>query len=914
MLGWGSLLSHGTLLFAASFASLSYEASSITGRPNQSSIIILFISGLCLVCLRNVITRLISFKVVQEPVLPLQDILPFSVQKDLKSPSSESWSSTRYLPPRLRRLLLFSVATAVSLRVGFLHLILDNMQCTISRVEGFVPLLLTVSKYWYMLRRREAKGHGSDSISQSTAIHGGANYVWPAAFLTIANTFQSWAMGDARSTYICPLSSNARMTIPLLQILGSFLDCCILVSIEGLVLTPAGDTSSNMVFNPAFLGSIFMLSSLISSIGGIIAIITNTVYWIELFDPGWSYASTVAWYSTIFTIAIIAALHIWARQGLLHLALYLLCICTYSNGLTLSWMDRDVLPPIAQILVAVYLAFFLLGTISYVRIYANSGAGPSQCPASRVPSYAYTVSVLLILFLGWSRTSQTAKVLDGHPIELLVKNASLQSSAWLAQASKSHTLVAGVEEYRRRYQRNPPPGFDAWYKYAISKESVVMDDYDTIIEDLKPFWSISPAQIRHLSRQVVSHPFNEVSELVLRNGSAALGPNFLPTHRWMLDGVLDLIKDFTQHLPDMDLAFNLNDEPRVAIPYHRLQELRDAGSGNHVSRSMSHGWSKDRAKTWLRPEDVEPTILFEDHSRTNSFAIGSIACPPSSYAQRAYAWDASAFCTSCATPHSHGVFLSNWTLSASPCHQPDLRNLHGFYLSPAAFKPSHELLPIFSQSKVEGYSDILYPSPWNYIDKVKYDANSSEGHPDPPFAEKENTLFWRGATSEGVSRRGSWKGMSRQRAVHLTNNLTIDSRSPTLPILLPHSSLPGKYAYQYLSSDPISALNLSLNISIVNGIARAWDNDGAAQDAEFGFAPPSDFQDHWRYRFLLDVDGAGYSGRFLAFLQSKSLPFRSGIFRAWWDGRLTAWKHFVPVDVRLHGLFSTLAYFQGTGA
>ena len=774
-----------------------------------------------------------------------------------------------------------------------------------------MPLLLAIFDYWYTHRRRGKMAHGSESSFQLTVAYGGVNYMLPAAFLSISNAFQSLAMDSPRSTYICPLSSNARMTIPMLQILGVFLDSCILISIESLVLTPTMDPSSAMVFSPAVLGSLFLLSSIISSIGGILAVITNTVYWSEVFDPGWSYASTVAWYSIVFTAVVIAALHISAHHGLLHLALFVLCICTYSSGLALSWADRQVLLPPAQIPMAIYLAFLFIGAVFYMRVQANLGVGSSQRPASRVPSYVYGTLVLLVIFLGWSQTSQTTKVLNSHPIDLLVKNASVQSNAWLEQASKSQTLTESVEEYHRRYQRNPPPGFDAWYNYAKSRLSVVMDDYDTIIEDLRPFWGISPAQIRLLSRQVVSDPFNEVSELVVRNGSATLGPNFLPTHRWMLDGVLDLIKNFTQYLPDMDLAFNLNDEPRVAVPYRRLQELRDAGSGNHIKSSVSLNWGKDRAKNWLKPEDVEPTIVFKDHSRTNSFSIGSIACPPTSYAQRVHAWDASRLCTSCAAPHSNGVFLSNWTLSGSPCHQPDLRNLHGFYLSPAAFKPSHELLPIFSQSKVEGYADILYPSPWNYIDKVKYDANTSNNHPDPPFAEKENTLFWRGATSEGVSRRGSWKGMSRQRAVHLANNLTIDSRSPALPILLPHPSLPGKYAYQTPPSDPISALNLSLNISIVNGIARAWDNDGAAQDAEFGFAPQTDFQDHWRYRFLLDVDGAGYSGRFLAFLQSRSLPFRSGIFRAWWDSRLTAWQHFVPVDVRLHGLFSTLSYFMG---
>jgi hypothetical protein len=525
----------------------------------------------------------------------------------------------------------------------------------------------------------------------------------------------------------------------------------------------------------------------------------------------------------------------------------------------------------------------------------------------------YATLILLIIFLGWFHTSYNMEVLDSHPIETFMNEASERSKAWMDQASKSESLEESVEEYRRRYERHPPPGFDAWYRYATTRSSIVIDDYDTIVEDLRPFWGISPAEIRLLSRQVVSDPFNEVSELVVRNGHAELGPNFLPTHRWMLDGILDLIKDFSKWLPDMDLAFNLNDEPRVAVPYRALQMLRNAGSGDHVSNIVRDRWTANRATTWQWPDDTFSTRLFEDHSRTNTFSAGTVSCPPSSPAQQLHSWDSSSLCTSCVAPHSFSVFLGNWTVSASPCHQPDLRNLHGFYLSPAAFKPSQKLLPIFSQSKVEGYADILYPSPWNYIDKIKYDPNETT-HPDPPFSSKESTLFWRGATSEGVSRHGTWKGMTRQRLVHLANNLTLDAQSPTLPILLPHPALSGKFSYHHLTTNPIAALNLSLNISIVNGIARAWDNDGAAQDAEFGFAPPTDFQDHWQYRYLMDVDGAGFSGRFLPFLQSRSLPFRAGIFRAWWDGRLTAWRHFVPVDVRLHGLFSTLIYFMGAAS
>lgn len=668
-------------------------------------------------------------------------------------------------------------------------------------------------------------------------------------------------------------------------------------------------------------------------LGGTIALVINRVYLVELFGVDWSYTGSLAWQAILVTLTVVAALHVVCEindamgrytdrgqstnHGLPHLTIFTLCIFTYCTGLTFTWTNRNVLPPNGKMPLIAFLGLYLIGATLFVHTEAVAGSGRGQPPqrlSRRLQLSMASILILLLLFLGLSYDLQTQELV-AHPIDWLMSKAEKQSSDWETQASASQNLAESVQEYQRRYQRHPPPGFDAWYRYATARNSVIIDDYDTMMEDLLPFWGISPAEIRLRTQQVISDEWNEVSEVIIRNGHAELGPNFLPTHRWMLEGAINLVKDFSTYLPDMVVAFNLNDEPRVAVPYKNMQRLRGAGTGSseRLDKSVHHTWSAGRATTWPVLEDLRPTRPFEDHSRTNAFSTGTVACPPSSFAQRATAWDSSILCTSCAAPHSHGLFLSNWTLSASPCHQPDLRNLHGFYLSPAAFKPSHQLLPIFSQSKVAGYADILYPSPWNYIDKVSY--NPTDEHPDRPFAEKENTLFWRGATSEGVSRHGTWKGMTRQRLVHLSNNLstTTTSRSPTLPLLPNKNDDPnGKYTYQ--TPNPTTSLNLSLDIAIVDGIARAWDSDGAAQTAEFGFAPRTDFQHHWRYRYLMDVDGAGFSGRFLPFLQSGSLPFRAAIFRCWWDGRLTAWRHFVPVDVRLHGLMATAAYFTGAGA
>lgn len=488
-------------------------------------------------------------------------------------------------------------------------------------------------------------------------------------------------------------------------------------------------------------------------------------------------------------------------------------------------------------------------------------------------------------------------------------DAEQNFSAWLDQASQSRTLIQAADNYQQRYSRSPPPGFDAWYRFATSKTSVVIDDYDAMIDDLLPFWGITPAEIRSRTREAISDPWNEAAPISIRNGVAELGFNFQPTHRWMTDGILSMVKDFVQYLPDMDLAFNLNDEPRVTIPYRHMQKFKLAGeSAKSAAKTVNHRWSANRAKQWEGPETSHRP--FGEWSTMNSFSEATIGCPPNSSSRHSVLWDSHLLSTACAAPHSQSGILIDWRLSGSPCHQPDLRNLHGLYLTPSAFKNTRKLIPIFSQSKVDGFSDILYPSPWNYIDKVTYHPKNKT-HGDPPFKDKIDTLFWRGGASEGESRHGTWKGMLRQRFVHIANNISTSPRSADIPVLLPHRTRNGKMATQYLST-PIQTLNLSLDVGFVNRIERAWDNDERDQEREFGLHDAIDFQNHWKYRYLFDTDGAGFSGRFIPFLLSKSLPFRSGLFRTWYDSRLVAWAHFVPIDVRLHGLFSTLGYFMGT--
>ena len=528
----------------------------------------------------------------------------------------------------------------------------------------------------------------------------------------------------------------------------------------------------------------------------------------------------------------------------------------------------------------------------------------------------FWLSLAILLVVRASLWASSGSSVSFHPIDLLTYDAQIAHSNYVNQTSASKTLAQAATMYRERYGRHPPPGFDQWHKYAVERNSLVIDSFDTIHNDLLPFWTLSPKTIRDRTWQMMSNPWHDASGLSIRSGKVEASPSKFqtPTHAWMLEGLVKMIGNFAEWLPDMDLAFNINDECRIAVPFEVIEQMRkEADSAANLAARAENSFSTDRANGWtpLPDEKNEDRVMREMSWQKTFNEFGNSACSPDSPAKTQRYLSLGELCSSCTAPQSMGAFLANWTLANDVCHQPDMGRLHGIYVSPAAFKASHELYPVFSQSKVSGFNDILYPSAWNYIDKAKYEPK--DDFPDPPFGEKNSSLFWRGATSEGVSSgSGQWKGMARQRFVHLANGVN-GTGSTQHAILVPHDTASGQHKLAY-QNVPVSALTklLPTDVHVVHSIARCGGKDCREQEHEFApLVDPTDFQAHWRYKYLLDLDGAGFSGRFLPFLQSHSLPFKAAVFREWWDDRVTAWQHFVPLDIRGHGFWATLAYFAG---
>jgi len=66
-----------------------------------------------------------------------------------------------------------------------------------------------------------------------------------------------------------------------------------------------------------------------------------------------------------------------------------------------------------------------------------------------------------------------------------------------------------------------------------------------------------------------------------------------------------------------------------------------------------------------------------------------------------------------------------------------------------------------------------------------------------------------------------------------------------------------------------------------------------------------------QYKYVLDVDGNGWSSRFKRLMTSNSLVFKSTIYPEWYQDRIAPWVHYVPVKVDFSDLYDSLIFFRG---
>lgn len=486
----------------------------------------------------------------------------------------------------------------------------------------------------------------------------------------------------------------------------------------------------------------------------------------------------------------------------------------------------------------------------------------------------------------------------GHPAAQLIESAEKNFQALLNRQSK--TLGEAVNEYRRRNGISPPPHFDKWYEFAMRNGVVLIDEFDTITDSLLPYWSLEPSTIRSRIRNALGNEDSALIAILIRDGSISKADG---DPDWQRNATAGMMEKFVQYLPDMDLGFNIHDEPRVMVPNNHLSAM--VAKAHEVLSRLS---KKDSLKNSFspRPSDLNNGKRIEEvsYSHFNRFAhqqtwtYSRLSCPANSQAQQFEDQVPDNLTAYAAGPLN---YVRNHTAFTDICNSPSFSGSYGFFERPNAFSIVHELTPVFSQSKISSFQDIIYPSPWYWFGKVGYD----EWH-DTAWQNKTNSLYWRGSTTGGFSRKGGWRRQHRQRIVRRLNAL--DKANITVPT----NDADGSSSVQ---AQEIQEVDRTLYKPIIDvkfsHIGQCDPGDCDAQREFFYVAERVDGQDAWYYKHLLDMDGNAFSGRFYSFLKSRSLTYKMAVFREWHNEWLKPWVHYIPLSLIGDEHLDLVRWFSG---
>ncbi|EYB21315.1 hypothetical protein FG05_01412 [Fusarium graminearum] len=448
-----------------------------------------------------------------------------------------------------------------------------------------------------------------------------------------------------------------------------------------------------------------------------------------------------------------------------------------------------------------------------------------------------------------------------HPINDFIYRANMRQGRWMQEATISNSFPVAHKIYKERHDgRDPPPAFADWYELA--KHTVVIDRFDQIDRDLAPFKAISPRKLRQRTSLVSQMP--GVHVIGIKNGNASR----LPESRADLTPIVNLI------------------------------------SKRSVEEGPLNGEGAKPVETPVpKPLPALPKSPQTDHQSTISPAnyrqMQVEGCPPGSRTRTSPHWNIGEFCADCVRRHSKAQVMVNWERSLEYCFQPDLKYLHGMFLSSPHAEPFRDLLPLFGPYKSEPFMDILIPLPQPEDDKADISWN---------FDRRYDSMFWRGQTGDGYIPDQALRGNHKFRLLHMMGNRNPEDK---VSMILPSAKDPSVYQHEKV---PIAEANLVAPTSIgMNDYTGCKGPNCEILRQAYPIVEESKDQEPLEYRYILLLDqDNGPSPDLLRVLRSKSVPLISTLFRTWYSDRLIPWLHFVPIDTRYQGLHTTLTYFTGT--
>ena len=505
-----------------------------------------------------------------------------------------------------------------------------------------------------------------------------------------------------------------------------------------------------------------------------------------------------------------------------------------------------------------------------------------------------------------------------HPIDHLVQRADEEWRLLLSR--KTTDLASAAREYRQRRGRHPPPGFDKWFQQAKAKNAIIIEDlFDQIYADLSPFWGIDPRSLRHQAKSFQTR-------VVVRNGVASMRTD--EDRVWMTSWH-SLVQSLQQYLPDLDMPINTMDESRLITPWERIAEYVQADHANRgltdvndVVRQYMNLTVVDEALSASQDGAPPPFIpAFLGPGAGSFWDMTKVGCGPESPARLHP--DIGPINYSHPPPeidhylaNSYHGYVSNWTASKDPCQRPELQFMHGTFIEPISVATAHELLPLFGGSKIPVNNDILLPAAMYWYEDERYSGGSSNHG--GPWDKKRDRVVWHGAATGGRNKEENWTGFQRQRFLAMINATIVEQaqRSNTSSWL--NFQLPDPEAYPRALASPsalVDFLREYVDASFMDLVCFPFNAPDPphcpyTQDY-FEIRESVPMKEQYSFKYLPDLDGNSFSGRYRGFLLSTSLPIKATIYNEWHDSRLIPWAHFVPMDSTYKDIYGILDYFLG---
>ncbi|KAI5481256.1 hypothetical protein MNV49_004876 [Pseudohyphozyma bogoriensis] len=446
----------------------------------------------------------------------------------------------------------------------------------------------------------------------------------------------------------------------------------------------------------------------------------------------------------------------------------------------------------------------------------------------------------------YATPSTDAHPYERHPIYSLMKDAK---DKWEAKVAKqSQTLSQAIIEYRKRYRRDPPKGFDKWFNWAQARGVQLLDEYDAIADHVFPLLSLSPDQLRERIEDIEKGDDEGKkmhAVMRIRNGKRLpwTGADWRPpvTDPWgeTVDEIIDM-------LPDMDAALLVDES---LLPTYKPSS-----------------WD-NRARTCLPDSNLHRSRM------------GMLSDPPPGPA-----------------------FIADHYAEMDYCENPKTVNLHGKLLQNAQLSPwISRLVPTFAMSRTKFNGDILWPAP------ILYNLNPDN---ESSFLDKPvHKVVWRGSP-DGVAVKWEmdWRESHRFRLLFLTNS---DDTNNKRTVRMTKQDRLG-HEYQVDVESSLGELNARyMNVRPTNEAVQCQPELCEWVNQNLPFSPKLSLEEMATHRYVMDVDGNAYSARFRTHLMSNQVVLKSTRYPEWYVGRIQPWLHYVPVRQDYSDLYNIMAFFDG---